>query len=96
MVVMIEFLKSGNSLYMKFFAKNKQLERNYHTSRESNTSRLSWSNYRMGINSDRHVRHPIQDIFAHYFISPQPGFSTLSGGILPYFQYQTRNKFTSW
>jgi hypothetical protein len=57
---------------------------------------IGWGNYRVGINSDRHVRHPIQDIFAHYFISPQPGFSTLSGGISPYFQYQTRNKFTSW
>jgi hypothetical protein len=57
---------------------------------------IGWGNYRVGINSDRYVRHPIQDIFAHYFISPQPGFSTLSGGISPYFQYQTRNKFTSW
>jgi hypothetical protein len=57
---------------------------------------IGWGNYRVGINSDRYVRYPIQDIFAHYFISPQPGFSTLSGGISPYFQYQTRNKFTSW
>jgi RHS repeat-associated protein len=57
---------------------------------------LGYKNLRIGINSDRHVRHPIQDILAHRIIAPQPGFLTLSNGILGYFQYQTTNKFTSW
>jgi hypothetical protein len=57
---------------------------------------IGWGNYRVGIDSDRHVRHPIQDIGAHSIISPQPGFHVLSNSINPYFQYQTRNKFTSW
>lgn len=57
---------------------------------------IGWGSYRAGIDSDRYVRHPIQDILAHYIISPQPGFQTLSNGINPYFQYQTRNQFTSW
>ena len=51
---------------------------------------------RIRIDSDRHVRHPIQNILAHTWLSPQPGFEVLSGGIKPFFQYQTRNKFTSW
>ena len=57
---------------------------------------IGWGNYRIGIDSDRHVRHPIQNILAHTWLSPQPGFEVLSGGIKPFFQYQTRNKFTSW
>ncbi|WP_417430975.1 polymorphic toxin type 23 domain-containing protein [Halpernia sp.] len=57
---------------------------------------IGWGNYRIGIDSDRHVRHPIQNVLAHQWISPQPGFQVLSGGMKSYFQYQTRNKFTSW
>ena len=57
---------------------------------------VGYGNYRIGINSDRHVRHPIQDIFAHYFLSPQPGFQTLTGGLDPYISLQTNNSFTSW
>ena len=57
---------------------------------------IGWKNYRIGINSDRYIRHSIQNIVAHTWISPQPGFEVLSGGIAPYFQYQTRNNFTSW
>ena len=49
-------------------------------------------NYRIGIDSDRHVRHPIQNIFAHSWLSPQPGFQVLSKGVKPYFQYHTKNK----
>ena len=51
---------------------------------------------RIRIDSDRHVRHPIQNIFAHSWLSPQPGFEVLSSGKKPYFQYQTYNQFTSW
>ncbi|MDQ1805749.1 polymorphic toxin type 23 domain-containing protein, partial [Chryseobacterium sp. CKR4-1] len=57
---------------------------------------IGWGNYRVGIDSDRYVRRPIQNILAHDWISAQPGFEVLSKGINPYFQYQTRNKFTSW
>lgn len=57
---------------------------------------IGWGNYRVGIDSDRHVRHPIQNILAHDWISAQPGFEVLSSGIKPYFQYQTINPFTSW
>ncbi|MCP1300224.1 polymorphic toxin type 23 domain-containing protein [Chryseobacterium sp. S0630] len=57
---------------------------------------IGWGNYRIGIDSDRHIRHPIQNIGAHSIISPQPGFEVLSGGVKPYFQYQTINPFTSW
>jgi len=57
---------------------------------------IGWGNYRVGIDSDRHVRHPIQNIGAHTIVSPQPGFEVLSGGVKPYFQYQTINPFTSW
>ena len=53
-------------------------------------------NYRIGIDSDRYVRYPIQNVLAHDWISPQPGFEVLSNKIVPYFQYQTHNPFTSW
>lgn len=59
---------------------------------------FSYKNYRVGIDSDRYVRHPIQDIFAHHLVwfARQPGFQTLSNSVLPYGQYQTSNSFTSW
>ena len=49
-------------------------------------------NYRIGIDSDRYVRYPIQNIFAHLWLSLQPGFEVLSTNIRPYFQYHTKNK----
>ena len=48
---------------------------------------------RIGINSDRHIRHPIQDIFAHKMVSPQPGFQTLTNTITPYYQVSQQNIF---
>ncbi|MCU7542211.1 polymorphic toxin type 23 domain-containing protein, partial [Riemerella anatipestifer] len=39
---------------------------------------VGWGNYRIGIDSDRYVRHPIQNIGAHNIISPQPVFQVLS------------------
>ena len=41
--------------------------------KEDNPYRLgaayfSYGNYRVGIDSDRHVRHPIQNIGAHWFV----------------------------
>jgi len=57
---------------------------------------IRYQSFRLGINSDRHVRHPIQDHFAHNFGPKQPGFRSLSDAVLPYIQYQTPNSFTSW
>ncbi|MDQ1805747.1 polymorphic toxin type 23 domain-containing protein [Chryseobacterium sp. CKR4-1] len=57
---------------------------------------VDWGNYRIGINSDRYVKHPIQNIMAHGKLSPQSALLFLSTSINPYFQYKTRNKFTSW
>ncbi len=57
---------------------------------------IGWGNYRFGIDSDKYVRRPIQNILAHDLISAQPGFEVLSRGIKPFFQYKTRNQFTSW
>jgi RHS repeat-associated protein len=63
---------------------------------------IGYGNSRVGINSDKYIRHPIQDLWAHdsnnliMGDTRQPGFDTLSNTILPYFHYQTRNPFTSW
>ncbi|MGY0426783.1 MAG: polymorphic toxin type 23 domain-containing protein [Polaribacter sp.] len=51
---------------------------------------------RLGIDSDRYVRHGIQDIGAHSWISKQPGFRSLSDNINGYFQYQSHNPYTLW
>ncbi|QIY91648.1 polymorphic toxin type 23 domain-containing protein [Chryseobacterium gallinarum] len=57
---------------------------------------VGWKNYRVGVDSE-HVRHAIQDHAAHNFLgTKQPGFENLSWGWKPYFQYQTKNQFTSW
>lgn len=48
-------------------------------------------NYKIGTNSE-HVRHAVQNIFAHLWLSLQPGFEVLSTNIRPYFQYHTKNK----
>ena len=53
-------------------------------------------NYKIGTNSDKYVHRPIQNILTHDWLSPQPGFEVLFNGKKPYFQYQTRNQFTSW
>lgn len=58
---------------------------------------FSYGNYRVGINSDRYIRHAIQDHFAHNWIGEkQPGFESLSNSFSPYLQYRTGNIFTSW
>lgn len=57
---------------------------------------FSYKNFRVGVNSDRYVRHPIQDIIAHGFFQPQPGFYSYSNTVIPFFQYRTPNIFTSW
>jgi hypothetical protein len=55
---------------------------------------ISYGSTKIGVESDRYVRHPIQDIFAHHILSPQPGFETLSKSINPYFQVQPQYLFS--
>jgi hypothetical protein len=51
---------------------------------------LSYGENKIGIDSDRWIRHPIQDMFAHNMPGTrQPGFETLSNTIKPYFQVKT-------
>lgn len=57
---------------------------------------VGWGNYRIGIDSDKYIRRSIQNRLAHDIISPQPSFEVLSGRINPYFQYKSRNQFSSW
>ena len=57
---------------------------------------VGYKNYRVGIDSDRYVRHPIQDIVAHHLVKKQPGFKSYSNTINGYFQYQSYNQFTLW
>jgi hypothetical protein len=54
---------------------------------------VGYGQTQIGINSDRYIRHAIQDIFAHHILSPQPGFETLSKSITPFYQINTANPF---
>ena len=65
--------------------------RNLKKSQKNGKSIKQIGNYKIGTNSE-HVRHAIQNILAHGWISPQPGFQVLSKGVKPYFQYHTKNK----
>ncbi|AUP79808.1 DUF6443 domain-containing protein [Flavivirga eckloniae] len=56
---------------------------------------FGFKNYRIGIDSDRYVRHPIQNRFAHG-INSQPGFRSYSDAIYLYSQYKTSNPFSLW
>lgn len=57
---------------------------------------VSYKGARFGIDSDRHVRHPIQNHMAHNFFQPQPGFHVYSDTVKIYQQFQTYNPFTLW
>ncbi len=61
---------------------------------------VGYKNYRIGTNSE-HVRHAIQDQSIHnlkflFLDKRQMGFSNQSWNWGGYFQYHTRNSFTSW
>jgi hypothetical protein len=52
---------------------------------------LTYGELKLGIDSDRWIRHPIQDMWAHnmnlgLLDTRQPGFRSLSNSIAPYFQ----------
>jgi len=57
---------------------------------------VGYKGLKLGIDSYRHVGHPIQNIFAHYILSPQPAFMNYSNSITKYFQYATPNIFSLW
>ncbi len=57
---------------------------------------IGYKGHRIGIDSDRHVRHPIQNIVAHWWISKQPGFRSHSDSVNGYYQYQSYNPYTLW
>jgi hypothetical protein len=54
---------------------------------------IGYENAKLGVDSDRWVRHPIQDNWAHDIKFPintqQPGFESLSDKINPFFQINT-------
>lgn len=56
---------------------------------------VGWGNMRVGFDSEW-IRHGIQNVFAHTWLSPQPQFVMLSDTWNWYLQYKTINKFTSW
>lgn len=58
---------------------------------------FSYKNYRIGINSDRHVRHTFQNRWIHNSkFAAQRAFEIIDFRNKPYFQYQTKNMFTTW
>ncbi|RST25858.1 polymorphic toxin type 23 domain-containing protein [Chryseobacterium lacus] len=58
---------------------------------------FSYKNYRIGIDSDRHVRHTIQNRWIHNSnFAGQRAFEVIDFSTKPYFQYRTSNIFTSW
>lgn len=60
---------------------------------------LEHGGVQLGIDSDKYVRHPIQDILVHGMLNKQRGFTTESGSVNPYFQYSSSNsasQFTHW
>lgn len=58
---------------------------------------IGYKNYRFGINSDRHVRHTFQNRWTHNArFAAQRAFEVIDFNTYKYFQYHTKNKFTSW
>jgi Bacterial toxin 23 len=56
---------------------------------------VAYGETKLGIDSDRWIRHPIQDHFAHNWLSKQPGFPSLSKTIRPYIQVQYSQLFST-
>jgi photosystem II stability/assembly factor-like uncharacterized protein len=59
---------------------------------------LNYNGISLGIDSDRYVRHPVQNSFAHDWLNDQRQFPVLSGGIKPIYNFSTirSNGFTTW
>ena len=55
---------------------------------------IGWKNFRIGTDSE-HIRHAVQTGFMHNLIGDR-GFENQSWDWKPYFQAQTKNRFTSW
>ncbi|WP_243396857.1 polymorphic toxin type 23 domain-containing protein, partial [Flavobacterium pectinovorum] len=59
---------------------------------------LSYGSTKIGIESDRYIRHAIQDNWAHDMSTPntrQPGFRSLTDDIKPFFQFKDNGDSTS-
>jgi hypothetical protein len=57
---------------------------------------LGYGGTKLGIDSDRWIRHPIQDMFAHNMPGTrQPGFKSLSNSIKPFGQTSTMPQSTA-
>jgi hypothetical protein len=59
---------------------------------------LNYGGASIGINSDRYVRHSIQNGFAHYIAQPQPMFKVLGNKMTRIANYTTlkQSKYTEW
>lgn len=59
---------------------------------------LNYNGLSIGINSDKYVRHPFQNILAHDWIKDQRQFPVIWGGIKPNIQYSTNkpNQYTQY
>jgi len=59
---------------------------------------LNYQGMSVGIDSDRYVRHAIQNVFAHHIAQPQPMFKTLSNSITPISNTSSlsQSKYTLW
>lgn len=58
---------------------------------------FGYKNYRFGVDSDRHVRHSIQNRWIHNSnFAAQRAFEVIDFSTKPYLQYRTSNIFTSW
>ncbi len=52
---------------------------------------VSYQRIEFGIDSDRHIRHPIQDIFAHHVLKKQLGFRSYNNSIDPYYKIRSES-----
>ncbi|WP_333663138.1 polymorphic toxin type 23 domain-containing protein [Chishuiella changwenlii] len=90
----------GNPIYKNgiYYKNGLVYEKGYPSERyRLGAAYFGYKNYRIGIDSDRHIRHTIQNRWTHNSkLANQRAFEVLDFSTKPYLQYQTQNKFTSW
>jgi len=58
---------------------------------------IGYKNFRIGIDSDKHVRNTFQNRWTHNArFAAQRAFEIIDFSTKPYFQYQSKNMFTTW
>lgn len=58
---------------------------------------FGYKNFRLGIDSDRHVRHTFQNRWTHNArFAAQRAFEIIDFSTKPFFMYHTKNMFTTW